>query len=128
MKHLFAFVVLFVGICSFKTANSTVNVLFKKHYGPTVTMKVSELRLLYSEPEIIAHSSYAKIKALSDASLKQACSTPLDGDYVTIKNGTVVIMQGNPRIYEMKRRGFLDFVVTCDVFTPAPLLKSCGLY
>jgi hypothetical protein len=85
------------------------------------------LALLHSEVEIITHPSYAKIKALSDANLKLACTAPLDGDYVTIKKGTKVVMQGNTRIYEMKRRGFLDFVVTCDQYAPPPL-SDYGFY
>jgi hypothetical protein len=118
MKHLFFFLVLLIGICGFKTVPSTVRMPSEKHYIATVPMKVSELTLLHSESEITSDESYTEIKALSDANLKQACNTPSNGQLVTIKKGTTILYQGNTRIYEMKRRGFLDFVVNCDVYAP----------
>ena len=78
------------------------------------TAKISDFKLIHPETTIKAHSSYAKLNALSDADLKKTVMTPAEGDYITVKAGTFDLRDGNTRVYILRQRGFGTLVVPYD--------------
>jgi hypothetical protein len=85
--------------------------------GPALaaqTAKISDFKLIHPETTIKAHSSYAKLNALSDDELKKTVMSPAQSDYITVKAGTMDLRDGNTRVYILKQRGFGTLVVPYD--------------
>ncbi|EKT4520762.1 hypothetical protein JE950_002420 [Flavobacterium psychrophilum] len=78
------------------------------------TAKVKDFILCHKEATILASSSYTTLNKLTDDQLKKACSSPADGNYVTVKVSTYNLRDGNTRIYLLKKRGFGDFSIPYD--------------
>jgi hypothetical protein len=84
------------------------------------TAKLSEFVLLHTEATILASSSYVKMKDYTLDQLKVAVATPVSGDYVTVKTGTLTLYDGNTRIYLLRKKGApATMVITYDTVTTA---------
>jgi hypothetical protein len=78
------------------------------------TAKISDFKLIHPEATIKAHSSYAKLNALTDDELKKTVTSPTQSDYITVKAGTLDLRDGNTRVYILKQRGYGTLVVPYD--------------
>jgi hypothetical protein len=83
-------------------------------YGASKTAKVSDFKFLHSESTITKDTQYKKLLKLDDNELKKSATQPKDGQKVTVKKGTMILYNGNTRIYLLKKRGFDTFVVPYD--------------
>ena len=80
------------------------------------TAKISDFKIIHSEATIKTDKTwkYLELNALSDADLKKTVLTPVQGDFITVKKGTMDLRDGNTRVYILMKRGFGSLVVTYD--------------
>jgi RHS repeat-associated protein len=97
--------------------NNQVQSAHQKNPSASNTVKAKDLPLLHSEENIVKSADYQKIKKLSDEELIKSVTNPTNYKKVTINTKTGKLVDGNTRIYEIKRRG-LDVDVPVDRYTP----------
>ncbi|TRX58280.1 hypothetical protein FNH22_14575 [Fulvivirga sp. M361] len=85
--------------------------------GSSLTKKPEDFKLLHSEELITKSAGYKKIKELSDDELIKSVKNPKNGEFVEINTKTGSVVQGNTRVYEIRRRG-LDVDIPYKRYTP----------
>jgi len=87
----------------------------------TPTIPLIDLILGHSEETIVNSNSQtlSDLKALSDSELLQTVYNPTNGDFVQVNSQTGVVVDGNTRVYELRRRAD-DPYSTISWDTPIP--------
>ena len=83
--------------------------------------KVGSFLMLHDRRLIISKTAYRQIRSLSDEKLLQSVNAPRNRDYLLVNTNTGRLVDGNTRLYELKRRGMDETLVPYKEYTPLSL-------